>query len=112
MPLLHDLMGRIYHRLLAEAKYLGTYYTGIPAAALLLKIALRGATADWDDMEKLASYRAADLAAGTGTLLMAAADTICDLHIRVCNRRDRPPDISGLHRILIEIVLHGFDGLA
>ena len=37
----HDLMGRVYHRLLAEAKYLGTYYTSIPAATLLLKLALR-----------------------------------------------------------------------
>jgi len=51
----HDLMGRVYHRLLAEAKYLGTYYTGIPAAALLLKLALRGVSADWHDLERLAS---------------------------------------------------------
>jgi hypothetical protein len=28
----HDLMGRIYHRLLLEAKYLGTFYTSVPAA--------------------------------------------------------------------------------
>jgi hypothetical protein len=110
-PLRHDLMGRVYHRLLAEAKYLGTYYTGIPAAALLLKLALRDAEAEWHDVEKLASYRIADLAAGTGTLLMAAADTICDLHIRARNGRDQPPDIPGLHRILIENVLHGFDVL-
>ena len=33
----HDLMGRIYHLLLLEAKYLGTYYTSVPAATLLLK---------------------------------------------------------------------------
>ena len=32
----HDLMGRVYHRLLAEAKYLGTYYTSVSAATLLL----------------------------------------------------------------------------
>jgi hypothetical protein len=37
----HDLMGRIYHYLLLEAKYLGTYYTSVPAATLLLKLALR-----------------------------------------------------------------------
>ena len=36
----HDLAGRIYHRLLTEAKYLGAYYTSIPAAALLAKLAL------------------------------------------------------------------------
>lgn len=28
----HDLAGRIYHRLLTDAKYLGAYYTSIPAA--------------------------------------------------------------------------------
>lgn len=36
----HDLMGRIYHWLLQHAKYLGTYYTSVPAATLLLKVAL------------------------------------------------------------------------
>ena len=30
----HDLMGRIYHWLLHHAKYLGTYYTSVPAATL------------------------------------------------------------------------------
>ena len=35
----HDLMGRIYHWLLHDAKYLGTYYTSVPAATLLLKLA-------------------------------------------------------------------------
>src|SRR6266481_3646462 len=36
----HDLMGRIYHWLLHDAKFLGTYYTSVSAATLLLKIAL------------------------------------------------------------------------
>src|SRR5947209_19740888 len=42
----HDLMGRIYHWLLHQAKYLGTYYTSVPAATLLLKLAL--AADRWD----------------------------------------------------------------
>jgi len=29
----HDLMGRIYHRLLTDAKYFGAFYTTVPAAA-------------------------------------------------------------------------------
>ena len=33
----HDLMGRIYHWLLHHAKYLGTYYTSVSSATLLLK---------------------------------------------------------------------------
>ena len=32
----HDLMGRIYHRLLADAKYFGAFYTTVPAATLLV----------------------------------------------------------------------------
>ncbi len=107
----HDLMGRVYHRLLAEAKYLGTYYTGIPAATLLLKLAFRGIKAEWHDPEKLASFRVADLASGTGTLLMAAADAICDLHFLECNLRKQPSDTIALHRVLAEQVLFGYDVL-
>src|SRR4030042_1291080 len=38
----HDLMGRVYHKLLADKKYLATYYTRVPSAILLLKLALGG----------------------------------------------------------------------
>jgi len=41
----HDLMGRIYHWLLHHAKYLGTYYTSVAAATLLLKLTL---SRTWD----------------------------------------------------------------
>src|SRR5439155_22904252 len=33
----HDLMGRIYHRLLADPKFLGAFYTKIAPATMLLK---------------------------------------------------------------------------
>jgi len=36
----HDLMGRVYHKLLADKKYLATYYTRVPSAILLVKLAL------------------------------------------------------------------------
>jgi len=57
----HDLMGRVYHRLLADAKYLGTYYTSIPAATLLLRLALRAGDweTDWHDLEALQSLNLA-----------------------------------------------------
>ena len=76
----HDLMGRIYHRLLVEAKYLGTYYTSIPSAAILLKLALRPDAwqINWSNLEEIGRLRMADLACGTGTLLMAAADVVTD----------------------------------
>lgn len=108
----HDLMGRVYHRLLAEAKYLGTYYTSIPAATLLLKLALRtDGSADWGSNESLSKLRIADLACGTGTLLMAAADAITDAYIRAKAKSDEEIELTTLQRILAEQVIHGYDVL-
>jgi hypothetical protein len=80
----HDLLGRIFHRLLLEAKYLPTYYTSIPAATMLLRTALNPEkwAIDWSDLKQVAEFRVADLACGTGTLLMAAAEAISDNAIR------------------------------
>jgi hypothetical protein len=107
----HDLAGRIYHRLLTEAKYLGAYYTSIPAAVLLLKLALdpKSWDYDWSDLEALRRFRVADLACGTGTLLMAAADAIGDNHIRDCQKREISPNLDELHKLLVKDILYGFD---
>jgi hypothetical protein len=81
----HDLMGRIYHLLLLEAKYLGTYYTSVPAATLLLKLALdidRWPEMDWSDTATLREFQIGDLACGTGTLLMAASQALTDNFIK------------------------------
>ncbi len=111
----HDLMGRIYHWLLHEAKYLGTYYTSVPAATLLLKLTL---AAEWKqdlgDPAELAHFKVADLACGTGTLLMAAAQAFSDEYIRTRAASDRPlgqQELSTLHRTLMENMLHGYDVL-
>jgi hypothetical protein len=86
VTLQHDLVGRIYHRLLGDiAKPLGTYYTSVPAATLLLRSALdpkRWKKTRWDDPESIKSLRIADLACGTGTLLMAAVEAIKDNFLR------------------------------
>ncbi|MEM1668713.1 MAG: N-6 DNA methylase [Thermofilaceae archaeon] len=112
-PLRHDLAGRMYHRLLSEAKYLGAYYTSIPAAVLLLKLALRSDfwNHNWADLEALKRFRIADFACGTGTLLMAAADAIVDNYIRACAQQGKQPDIDNLHSLLLSNVLYGFDVL-
>ena len=109
----HDLMGRVYHRLLAEAKYLGTYYTSIPAATLLLKLALRpeGWPVQWDDVEQVGSLRIADLSCGTGTLLMAAADTLVDNHVSAAAASDKPVELTALHQQIAEAILYGYDVL-
>jgi hypothetical protein len=78
----HDLMGRIYHWLLHNAKYLGTYYTSVSAATLLMKLVMAEPwKQDFADPAGLASFKVADLACGTGTLLMAAAQALTDTYI-------------------------------
>jgi len=73
----HDLMGRIFHTLLADAKYYGACYTTIPAATLLLKLAMTGNWGiDWGNLDQVRKLRIADLACGTGTLLKACLQAI------------------------------------
>jgi hypothetical protein len=109
----HDLMGRVYHRLLAEAKYLGTYYTSIPAATLLLQLALRpqGWPVQWDDAEHIGGLRIADLSCGTGTLLTAAADAVIDNYVNTAASEGKPVQLDAVHRQLAESVLYGYDVL-
>jgi hypothetical protein len=111
----HDLMGRIYHWLLHEAKFLGTYYTSVSAATLLLKLALSEPwPQDFGDPAQLAEFKVGDLASGTGTLLMASAQAISDAYINARAETGRllnPMDLQTLHRALMENVLHGYDVL-
>ncbi|MBO9308763.1 MAG: hypothetical protein J7551_03150 [Chloroflexi bacterium] len=110
----HDLMGRVYHRLLSQAKFLGTYYTSIPAAVLLLKLALHPARwrVDWSNFDEARQFRVADLACGTGTLLMAAADAITNNHVNTCSERGVASRRADLQRALAEEILYGYDVLA
>lgn len=111
----HDLMGRIYHWVLHEAKYLGTYYTSVSAATLLLKIALALEwKQDFTAPRSLADFKVADLACGTGTLLMAAAQALTDRYIRDRAAADlslSEKDISVLHQTLMQNIMHGYDVL-
>jgi hypothetical protein len=107
----HDLMGRIYHRLLANAKYFGAFYTTVPAATLLLKLTFEPSKdgIDWGDLEQIAKLRIADLACGTGTLLKASLQTIVENHVRARAEKGRLPDLKGVQKVLVEKVLWGLD---
>jgi hypothetical protein len=109
----HDLMGRIYHRLLSEAKYLGTYYTRISAAAMLLKLALHKANGgiDWHNLDAIGNLRIADLSCGTGTLLTAAADAVMDNYIRASTAQGQTVELDKLQKVLVEQVIYGYDVL-
>lgn len=105
----HDLMGRIYHWLLHHAKYLGTYYTSVAAATLLLNLTLsRNWNRDFGHPAQLAAFKVADLACGTGTLLMATAQAVTDACILARAQSGRslaPVDLQTLHRALMENIL-------
>lgn len=109
----HDLMGRVYHTLLADKKYLGTYYTSVPSATMLLKIALANKwnEMDWADTKKLGDFRAADLACGTGTLLMATYEALTDNHIHASYQQGILPDLNQTHPLIMEKILYGYDVL-
>ena len=89
----HDVLGRMFHTMLDDAQFDGSFYTSVPAAALLAGLALPRAPAP----EGLRSLRIVDPACGTGTLLMAAAERL----------RAAPGGAGGAH--LIENVLVGLD---
>ncbi len=107
----HDLMGRIYHRLLADAKYFGAFYTTVPAATLLLKLTLDSSdeNVDWSSVEAIGELRIADLACGTGTLLKAALQTVIENHVRARTDNGALPSIKEVHKVLIEKVIWGLD---
>ena len=90
----HDLLGRIFHRVLDTARYDGSFYTSTAAAVLLASLAIREQDADWSDPNSVASLRICDPACGTGTLLMAAAERIRDL--RNAAGRTAPDDEEAL----------------
>jgi hypothetical protein len=107
----HDLMGRIYHRLLGDAKFFGAFYTTVPAASLLLKLTLEPSefAIDWSSLEEIGKLRIADLACGTGTLLKATLQTIVENHVRVRAEKGQLPDLKAVHKLLVENVLWGLD---
>ncbi len=109
----HDLMGRVYHKLLADKKYLATYYTRIPSAVLLLKLALgdKAFPRLWHDFNDLMNFHIADLACGTGTLLMAAADAVTSNYVSACVKAEKKPNFGDIHRVLSEEIIFGYDVL-
>ena len=100
----HDLLGRVFHTVLDSARYDGSFYTTTAAATLLAALAIDEDMCDWRDLSAVSSLQITDPACGTGTLLMAVAERIRDLHLR--ERGGEPDDVA---RALIEDVLTGFD---
>ena len=102
----HDLSGRLFHTLLTDAKFTGAYYTSVPAATLLTRLVFHDwpSHVDWLDYEFPASLNVADLACGTGTLLMAVAAEAERRHTNAGGR-----NAAELHKAMVEQALHGYD---
>ena len=98
-----DLAGQMFGRLIADRKFLATFYTLPSSAALLAELAVSKMDADWADPEAITGLRVADLACGTGVLLSAAYRAIAARHRRAGR------DDEALHRAMMEEALIGAD---
>ena len=100
----HDLTGRIFQRLIADRKYLATFYTLSASAALLGRLAVSKLTGvDWSAAEAIGRLRVADFACGTGALLSAVYEQIAARHARAGGNPVQ------LHPAMMEEVLYGCD---
>lgn len=100
----HDVTGRIFQRLIADRKYLATFYTLPASAALLARLAVGKIQGlDWSDPKAVGELRVADFACGTGALLSAVYEQVATHH----ERRGGNP--GALHKSLLEDVLYGCD---
>lgn len=69
----HDILGRIFHILLENARYDGSFYTSVPAAMLLSTLALPDKSHVPTNLE---NFKIIDPACGTGTLLMSTTERL------------------------------------
>ena len=118
-----DLMGRIYHTLLADAKPLGAFFTSIPAATMMASLALAPRKGEkWGDLEWTRKLRIVDPACGSGTLLAAACWKIRDNYSRARFRKEgarlfgenkkNANSLDAVQRALIEDGVWGYDILS
>ena len=100
----HNLTGRIFQRLIADRKYLATFYTLPPSAALLARLAVSKINGiDWSDADAIGRLRVGDFACGTGALLSAVYEQIAANYALTGGNPD------DLHRMMMQEVLYGCD---
>ncbi len=99
----HDLSGRMFQRLIADRKFLATFYTLPVSATLLAELAVAKFNLNWSDPEAITRLRIGDLASGTGTLLAAAYRSVLARH------RLWGGDDSALHTAMMENALIAAD---
>ena len=100
----HDLSGIVFQRLIADRKFLATFYTRPEAATLLAHLAVPD-DGRWHDPEQVKDFHVADYACGTGTLIHAAYRRVNQLH------RLAGGDPARLHAAMMEHALTACDVL-
>ncbi|MXZ23513.1 MAG: hypothetical protein F4Y80_01385 [Caldilineaceae bacterium SB0665_bin_21] len=99
----HDLAGRMFQTLIADRKFLATFYTLPSSACLLAELAVSRLNLDWSDRDAILALKVADFACGTGALLSAVQRAVYRRHRRT------GWDDAELHRGIMESVLLGTD---
>ena len=100
---LNDLSGRMFQKLIADRKFLATFYTLPVSAALLAELAASRLRTDWGSADAVKGLRVADLACGTGTLIGAL------YHAVLARRRRAGSDDAEIHSAMMEESLYAFD---
>ena len=99
----HDLAGQMFGRLIADRKFLATFYTLPSSAMLLAEMAVGRLAVDYSRADRVTAVRIADLACGTGALLSAA-------YVRVAARYRRSGgDDRQVHAAMMQDALIGAD---
>ena len=99
----HELSGQMFGRLIADRKFLATFYTRPASSALLAELAAERLTMDWSKPTAFTDLRIADMACGTGALLAAAYRAVTARHRRAGG------DDEPLHQVMMERALIGAD---
>ena len=103
----YDHAGPLYHRILGSAKSDGAFYTNNISAIMLARLTFPQGMIDWSDERAVEKLRVMDPACGTGTLLMAALQTV---KARVeASGEMNDEELNALHKSLVENVLCGLD---
>lgn len=100
---LNDLSGRMFQKLIADRKFLATFYTLPVSATLLAELAIARSSTDWGNADEVKALRLGDLACGTGTLVGAFYHAVLSRHRRAgC-------DDAEIHPTMMEESLYAFD---
>ena len=112
-----DILGRIFHEVLENAKPMAAFYTTIPGSVMMAEIALDPDAwdgVDWASPESVGKLKVCDPACGSGTLSSALAWKIRDNHLRAAMsqkgwEKGGNGELRELQKRLVQDVMRGYD---